>query len=152
MPPQNRQTGKPANEIKVEPASAASPRARGGLPKKQVEAAVEKSAEFLESQAAPPTDVHPKPTTPTKAEVEAAVARSAEHLEGQGFPVDTSASGVSPAAKQAAVVSPPSAAPVAAGLANPSLSAAPVSGARDKTQDAAPVFSAPVPDKPKEDE
>jgi predicted P-loop ATPase len=135
MPPQKRSSGKPANETKVEPASAASPRARGELPKKQVEAAVEKSAKFLEKQAEPPADVHPKATTPSKAEVEDAVEKSADHLRAQGVPVDSSAA---------------AATPISAGGTDASLAAQPVDAGRDKTQDASPTFSAPVPNSPKE--
>lgn len=98
---------------------------------KEIEAAVEKSAEFIEQQNEPP-EAHPKPTTPSNAEVEAAVEQSAEYLESQGYPTDSSSA----------------AAPVSAGTT--AVGAAPVDAGRDKTQDASPVFESPVPDRPKD--
>ncbi len=129
---------KAKDTVKVEPASAAAPRPGPTTPTaKEVEAAVEQSAEFLQQQEEPPADVHPKPTTPTKAEVESAVEQSAEYLQESG---------------QVAVSESrdkgQDAAPVSAGGTNPGLDATPVSGARDKTMDAAPVFSAPTPSSP----
>lgn len=110
----------------------------------EVDAAVEQSAQFLEQQSEPPSDVHPGPTTPSKAEVEAAVEQSAQTLEAQGVAVvtDTSAPGGRDLAQDAA--------PVSAGGTNTTLAASPVSGARDKTGDASPTFSAPIPDRPQE--
>lgn len=147
MPPQRRASSKPANEVKVEPASASAPRVQkpaNAPSQKEVEAAIEQSAEFLQQQAEPPSDVHPKPTTPSKTAVEAAVEQSAEFLESQGVAVDTSTSATT--ARDLAQ----DAAPVSAGGRDTALDAQPVSGARDKTQDASPVFSSPIPDAPRE--
>lgn len=98
---------------------------------KEIDAAVEKSADFLQQQEEGP-ESHPKPTTPSAAEVEAAVEQSAEFLESQG--VTTTGTGA--------------AAPVSAGTTAPG--AAPVYAGRDKSMDAAPVFESPVPDRPTE--
>lgn len=139
MPPQKRQSDV---QVEVDPPEAALPRARRHPTKKAVAAAVEKSAEHLAAQEAPPTDVHPKPTTPTKAAVEEAVQRSAEHLEQQGQRVD-------PSTLPPRSSAPVNAAPVSAGGSSSVTASAPVYGGRDKTKDAAPVFNAPISDKPK---
>lgn len=132
-----RRTAKAQDTVKVEPASASQPRPGPTTPStEEVDAALEQSAEFLQQQEEPPTDVHPKPTTPTAAEVDSALEQSAEFLESQGVTTN---------------VTTTDAAPVSAGTATPSLDAAPVYGGRDKTQDAAPVFSAPTPDRPAEE-
>lgn len=139
-PPRNRTSDV---QVNVEPASAATPRPGPTTPSaKEVEAAVEQSAEFLAQQAAPPSDAHPKPTTPSKAEVEEAVEQSAQFLQMQGVDTD-----VAPTETRDKGVD---ASPVSAGGTNPGLDAAPVYAGRDKTADASPVFSAPVPDKPAE--
>lgn len=98
---------------------------------KEIDAAIEQSAEFIQSQEEPP-ESHPKPTTPSSSEVEAAVEQSAEFLETQG--VSTTGTGA--------------ATPVSAGTTAPG--SAPVYAGRDKSQDAAPVFESPIPDRPKE--
>lgn len=98
----------------------------------EIDAAVQQSAEFVQSQEEPP-ESHPGPTTPSSAEVEAAVEQSAEFLQSQGVTTDTSTS---------------AAAPVSAGTSAPG--AAPVYAGRDKSMDASPVFESPVPDKPKD--
>lgn len=123
MPPQKRTSAKQS--------SKPSP--------SEVEAAVEKSAEHLEQQDAPPTDVHPKPTTPSKAEVQAAVEKSAQTLETSGQSVATESRNV--------VMD---AAPVSAGGTSSVPDSAPASGSRDKSMDASPVYSAPTPDKPQD--
>lgn len=144
MASRNRSTAKAKSSVRIEPASAGEPRPGPTTPsQKEVDAAVEKSAEFLEQQAEPP-EAHVKPTTPTKAEVEAAVSQSAEYLQEQGVAVDTSTHASSGRDKTM------DAAPVSAGGMNSTLAASPVSGARDKTMDASPVFSAPVPDAPRD--
>jgi hypothetical protein len=98
---------------------------------KEIDAAVEQSAEYLESQETPEQKPVLGPTTPSKAEVESAVEKSAEYLEEQGVPVDRSSA----------------ATPVSSGT--PSVGAAPVSAGRDKSKDASPVFESPIPDRPK---
>lgn len=100
---------------------------------KEIDAAVEQSAEYLESQETPETKPVTRPTTPSAAEVEAAVEKSADYLEEQGVPVDRSA--------QAAT-------PVSAGTG--AVGSAPVDASRDKSMDAAPVFETPIPDRPKD--
>jgi hypothetical protein len=104
--------------------------------KKDVDAALEKSAEFLEQQAEPPSDVHIESTTPSKKEVEAAVEKSVENLESQGVKTDSAVS---------------DATPVSAGGTNAASAATPVDASRDKTQDASPVFESPVTSKPREE-
>lgn len=180
MTPQKRVPAKAKDTVKVEPASAAQPRPGPTTPsKKAVAEAVEKSAEYLEQQSQPSTDVHPKPTTPSsseveaaleqsaqfvqeqsaeptdvhvnpttpsKADVQAAIEQSAEHLESQGVTVDPSSSGAVLSARNLSQDS----APVSAVGPDSALAARPVSAGRDKSQDASPVFSAPVPDKPQE--
>jgi hypothetical protein len=177
MPPQKRTSAKAKDTVKVDPPSAAQPRTTAtSLPKKEVDAALEQSAEFIQQQSQPPTDVHPKPTTPSSAEVDAALEQSAEFMESQVAapddvhpkPTTPSQAEVDAAVEQAKenleaqgqLVSPdtstaPSArdlsqdaAPVSAGGTDTALAAAPVSGARDKTQDASPVFAAPLPNMP----
>ena len=138
MPPQKRSSAKAKDSVTVDPPSAAKARTSSTTPSaKQVEAAVEKSAEYLEQQAAPPADIHPKPTTPSKAEVDAAIEQSAERLTASGEIVTLEARDKTM-----------DAAPVAAGGANPGLDAAPVSAERDKTQDASPVFASPTLERP----
>lgn len=89
MPPQKRAAAKPDVQVSVDPPSAAHPRvarSSGAPTKKAVAAAVQQSAERLAAQAEPPTDVHPKPTTPSTSEVDAAVEQSAEFLQTQAEP------------------------------------------------------------------
>lgn len=117
MPPQKR-TAKPATSSPSQ---------------KEIDAAVEQSAEYLESQETPDTKPVTRPTTPSKAEVEAAVEKSADYLEEQGVPVDRSAA---------------AATPVSAGTSG--VGSAPVDAGRDKSQDAAPAFESPIPDRPRD--
>lgn len=141
MPPQKRVSAKAKDSVKVEPASATQSRASAVVPSaKEVEAAIEQSAEHLEAQASPPDDIHPKPTTPSKAEVEEAVAKSAEHLETTGHIVTVESRDKTM-----------DAAPVSAGGRDHSLDAPAVSADRDKTMDSPPVFSSPVSSTPKAD-
>jgi hypothetical protein len=146
MPPQKRQG---EVQVEVDPPEAALPRPprapQKGVPTKAaVAAAVEKSAEHLQKQAEPPTDVHPKPTTPSKAEVEEAVQRSAEHLEEQGA---VPARVVQESPRRAGG----DAMPVPSGGTNDAVGSGPVDAGRDKTRDATPVFSSPMSDKPRDE-
>lgn len=139
MPPQKRASAKAKDSVAVEPASASQPRQATNLSEKKIEAAVEKSAEHLEAQTAPPSDIHVKSATPSKASVEAAVEKSAERLTANGQTVATESRDKTM-----------DAAPVSAGGKNPGLDANPVSATRDKTMDSAPVFTASVLSTPQE--
>lgn len=130
MPPQKRAPGKARDTVQVDPPQAAQPR-KSTTTKAEVQAAVERSAEHIAQQNEPPADVHPKPTTPTQAEVEAAVEQSAKTLEQAGQQVATPAESA-----------PMAASPVSAGGTNAGGDSLPVSGSRDLSMDAAPVFSA----------
>jgi hypothetical protein len=179
--PAKKTTAKAKDTVRVEPASAAQPRVHPGptTPSKkevdvaleqsaqfleeqsqdvqshpgpttpsnaEVDAALEQSAQHLEQQSEPPGDVHPNPTTPSKAEVESAVEQAKSNLEAQGNLVRTDTS-AAPSGRDLAK----DAAPVSAGgTVERTLGSPPVSGARDKTQDASPTFSAPLPDRPRE--
>lgn len=174
MPPNSRSRGKPANKVEVDPPSAAKPRASSSAPsQKEIDKALEKSAQHIEEQSAPPTDVHPQPTTPSQAEVEAAIEKSAEHLEEQAAaPTDIHPKPTTPSKAEveeavakseqfleeqgrntdgpATVVRNVAvdAAPVSAGGTPSSLASGAVYGGRDKLKDAKPTFTAPPPTKP----
>lgn len=142
MPPQKRTSAKKdADKVEVEPASAAAPRT--GPSKKAVAAAIEQSAEYLEAQNAPPTDVHPGPTTPSKAEVESAVAKSGEFLEQQTEPptdVHPGPTTPSKAAIQDAIdLSAKRLAEQGVNIDAGGSAAQPVASGRDFSRDASPV-------------
>lgn len=147
MPPQKRTSAKAPNSVKVEPASAAEPRPGPTTPsQKEVDAALEQSAQNLAQQAEPPADVHPTPTTPSAAEVDAALEKSAEFLEQQAAaPSDVHPKPTTPSqAEVDAAVEQAKGNLEAQGslVATDAGAATPVSVGRDASQDAAPVSAA----------
>lgn len=118
-----------------------------GVTKKEMEDALEKSRLYLEEQKKGPTDVHPKPTTPSKAEIDAALEKSADYLEQQGYRVTRGEYEPGPAASTPVAAATPG---VSFAGTQDAPDAAPVSASRDTSQDSAPMTakSTPTPTEP----